>query len=132
MDHFKALGIDLVKASNMTTHPDARTRSFRLTVSTIADYDRIMTGEVTDKCVGVRRFIPKAQSFNKPNDLALAVTQFLNEPMPGIEQSAQQSSETPVISATVVSATESEVTITNNGQYIFIYICSVIQHQWME
>ena len=112
MDHFKALGIDLVKASNMTTYADARTRSFRLTVSSISDYDKIMTGELTDQCVGVRRFIPKAQSFNKPNDLAIAVTQFLNEPMPGREQN----SVTPVTSATVLSATDSDTIITNDGK----------------
>lgn len=93
-EHFKALEIDLPEVCKMTKHAEARSHSFKLTVATAEDYEKILTGNYTPPYVGVRRFIPAKRIINKENSnsqsgvTTQAINDFLSESPPRFMQTS--------------------------------------------
>ena len=47
-----------VKRVKQVSHTDAPKRSFRISVASFSDYDKMMSGEVLSRGIGLRKFIP--------------------------------------------------------------------------
>ena len=104
-NHFKAQDIELLKVCKMTKHAEARSHSFKLTVSKSEDYDKILTGNHTPQYVGVRRFIPARRVNNKENsDSRIAnngMRDFLNNsPQTSSQQDTATNSQTDTAAIT--------------------------------
>ena len=68
------------------SHPSAATRSFKVTVQTLDDFEKLMSGDYIPKCVKVKKFIHFKHSSSAKKvegvslDMPMDLSSFMNHP----------------------------------------------------
>lgn len=82
-DSLSRQGIN-VKSVELKSHKDAETRSFKLSVETLQDFDKVMSRRFIPRCVKVKRFIhyKNSKDGKRLQPQAPSMTSFMNHPKP--------------------------------------------------